>query len=253
METGRTIAAVMALLALSCQPAPAEIIRLEGGAAAISTVFSPIKDAFEKTTGDTLAINLTNPTKSLISLERGEVDMVSINALAIDGAIAKAREQGVVIDPATLHRTVVAPSSLVIFLHRGNPVSRLSKEQLKGIFTGKISNWREVGGDDREIAVFWGRETPYLNALFGRTILDGEPVTPKARPAGDHFNLREIVISTPGAIVINTNGLAMPKLKVPETPSMTLPILAITKGKPTSKVRKVLDFYQEEFGFMDGE
>ena len=138
-----------------------------------------------------------------------------------------------------------------MFLNKSNPVSRLTKEQLKGIFTGKITNWREVGGEDREIAVYWSKETTYLNMVFTKTILDGEPVTPKALPGGNHFNLRKLAITTPGAIVINTNGLIMPNLKVPEIPQMPLPIMAVTKGKPSAKVQKVLDFYREEYGYMD--
>lgn len=239
------------LLTIVALPAAAAEVRIAGGAAAIYTVFSPIREAYEKSTGDTMKINLGNPTESILALARGEADMVSINSLSVDDAIAKANKQGTAVDPASLERVQIASSNLVIFLNRSNPVSRLSKVELKGIFTGKITNWREVGGEDREIVVLWGKETPYLNNMFSKKILDGEAITPKAQQVGDHFKLREVVMTTPGAICINTSGLAMPKLRVPETPAMPLPILAITKGKPSENVRKVLDFYKEEFGYMD--
>lgn len=241
----------LVLFSFFALPAAAEEIKVIGGAAAITTVFSPIKESYEKTTGDRLTIRLSDPTASLIALEKGEFDFASINALSVESAIEKAGKSGVKIDPASLQRTQIAQSRLVVFLDKSNPVSRLSKEQLKDIFTGKSTNWRELGGDDREIVVFWGSDTPYLNSLFSKKILDGAPVTPKARKAGDHFELRKLVLATPGAIAINSSGLIMPKLKVPEIPSLPLPILAITKGKPTAKVQKVLSFYREEYGFMD--
>ncbi|OGR24743.1 MAG: hypothetical protein A2X83_02010 [Desulfuromonadales bacterium GWD2_54_10] len=240
-----------ALLSAPFFSAHADEIRIEGGAAAISTVFSPIKDAYESSTGDKLTIILTNPTKALISLEKGSVDMASLNLLSFDDAINKAKAQGVSIDPASLNRTEVATSSLLVFLNKANKVKKLSKDQLKAIFTGKATNWREVGGDNGDITVYWGKETPYLNKLFTKTILDGEAVTAKAKPAGDHFNLREIILANPGAIVVNTSGLITPSTKVPEIPPMKLPILVFTKGAPSAKVQKLLKYYKDEFGFMD--
>ena len=250
MNTIQTII-VAALLSIQFSTVHADEIRIEGGTSAISTVFSPIKEAYESSTNDKLTIILTNPTKALISLEKGLVDMASLNSLAFDDAIGKAKAQGVVIDPASLNRTEVATSSLVVFLNKANKINKLSKEQLKEIFTGKVTNWRDVGGADGQITVYWGKETPYLNKLFSKTIMDGEAVTANAKPAGDHFNLREIVLKNPGAIVINTSGLTSPSTKVPEVPPMKLPILVFTKGAPSAKVLKLLKYYKDEFGYMD--
>lgn len=241
---------LLALPALIAAPAIAEEIKVIGGAAAITAVFSPIKDAFENSTGDTLSIRFTDPAKALITLEKGAADFATLNELAVDTAIKGAKRRGVEIDPKTLTRTLVAQSSLLVFMEKGNRVSKLSREQLKGIFTGKIANWKEVGGADQPIVVLWGEETTFLNALFTQRVLDGEPVTPKARLLGDSFELRKLVIQTPGAICLGTTGMIMPRLKVPEVPEIILPILVITKGKPTAKVRKILDFYQEEYGFI---
>lgn len=242
---------ILALPALLAAHANAEEIRLSGGAAAVTAVFSPIKESFEKSTGDTLKIHLTDPTRAMIALEKGEADFTTLNELAIDSAIKNAKSKGVEIDPKSLTRTLIAQTNLVVFLDRGNKVSKLSKEQLKAIFTGKIRNWKEMGGEDQPIVVLWGEETPFLNSLFSKRVMDGEAVTKEAKLVGDHFELRKLVIGTPGAICLGTTGLMTPKLKVPEVPSIALPILVITKGRPSPKVQKVMQFYQEEFGFMD--
>lgn len=47
--------------------------------------------------------------------------------------------------------TVVAKSPIVLIVNRNNPVNGLAYSELKGIFSGKIRNWKEVGGVDREI------------------------------------------------------------------------------------------------------
>lgn len=232
-------------------PAVAEDIRIIGGAAAISTVFAPIKDHYQSQTGDRLIIDISDPSDSLLALEKGRVDLVSINALALESGLSDAKKRGAVIDPASLQIEQIAMSSLVVFLNKANKVSQLSKEQLSGIFTGKITNWREVGGDDRPIIVMWGTETNFLNKVFSERILDSRKVTAKAVLAGDHFELRQLVLQTPGAIAINTSGLIMPGLKVPRTPLLELPILVVTKGKPSAKVERLISFYKKEYGFLD--
>lgn len=53
---------------------------------------------------------------------------------------------------------VVAYDALAVVVNPENPVSKLTREQLEGIFRGKITNWKEVGGEDRKIVVY-SRET----------------------------------------------------------------------------------------------
>ena len=53
---------------------------------------------------------------------------------------------------------VIAYDALAVVVHSSNPVSRLTREQLEAIFRGKITNWKDVGGDDRKIVVY-SRET----------------------------------------------------------------------------------------------
>ena len=58
---------------------------------------------------------------------------------------------------AGLKETVLAYDGIAIIVHPDNPVSDLSIEQIADIYTGKITNWSEVGGNDAEIVLI-GRE-----------------------------------------------------------------------------------------------
>lgn len=53
---------------------------------------------------------------------------------------------------------IIAFDALAIIVNPGNRVSQLTMQQLEGIFTGKIGNWKDLGGDDEKIIVF-SRET----------------------------------------------------------------------------------------------
>ena len=58
----------------------------------------------------------------------------------------------------TTKEVIAAYDALAIIVHPQNKVTNLTREQLEGIFTGKIKNWKEVGGDDLAI-IPYARET----------------------------------------------------------------------------------------------
>jgi len=73
--------------------------------------------------------------------------------------------------------TVIGYDAVAVFVNRDNPVNDLSKEQLKGIFTGKIKNWKEVGGKDAPIAVnteIQGAKRATME-IFNELVMDKAP------------------------------------------------------------------------------
>lgn len=58
---------------------------------------------------------------------------------------------------AGLKETIVALDGIAVIVNPENPISDLSLEQVADIFTGKITNWKELGGNDQEIVLI-GRE-----------------------------------------------------------------------------------------------
>ena len=58
----------------------------------------------------------------------------------------------------TVKEVIIAYDALAVIVNPANKVDKLTREQLEGIFTGKITNWKEVGGDDLKIIVY-SRET----------------------------------------------------------------------------------------------
>lgn len=58
----------------------------------------------------------------------------------------------------TVKETIVAFDALAVVVNSANTVGQLTREQLEGIFTGKVKNWKEVGGADMPIVVY-SRET----------------------------------------------------------------------------------------------
>lgn len=63
-----------------------------------------------------------------------------------------------------LYSFTIARDGVSVILHKSNPVEELSNEEIKKIYTGKIKNWTEVGGEDRPITV--------VNKAEGRATLE---------------------------------------------------------------------------------
>ena len=71
-------------------------------------------------------------------------------------------------------RISVALDGIAVFLHQNNPVKELSFGQLKGIYTGAITNWSEVGGNDSRIILYGRENNSGTYAFFKKTVLNKE-------------------------------------------------------------------------------
>ena len=80
------------------------------------------------------------------ALMNNTVDIANASRAIKPEEVAQAKANG--IDPVQL---VVARDAIGVVVHPGNPVSQLTLQQLSDIYSGKISNWKEVGGEDRPI------------------------------------------------------------------------------------------------------
>jgi phosphate transport system substrate-binding protein len=89
----------------------------------------------------------------IAALINGTVDIANASREMKDNEIEEARANG--IEPV---EHLVAIDALAIIVNPANPVSQLTIDQLADIFTGRITNWRDLGGDDAGI-ILVSRET----------------------------------------------------------------------------------------------
>lgn len=84
----------------------------------------------------------------IASLINGTVDLANASRAITADEQAEAAANGV-----TPVEHVVARDAIAVVVHVSNPVDALTLQQLSDIYTGKITNWREVGGEDRPIVL----------------------------------------------------------------------------------------------------
>ena len=70
-----------------------------------------------------------------------------------------------------------AKDGITIYLNDANPVKELSIKQLSGIFSGKIKNWKEVGGPDAEIKLYGRENSSGTYVFFQENVVKGDYAT----------------------------------------------------------------------------
>ncbi len=132
-------------------------IRL-AGSSTIAPVMLEIAKLFEQS-GDAprVFVETGGSSKGIIDLRKGLANIAMVSRPL------KPRE-------ADLRAHIIARDGIAALLHAENPVTEISKQQLRAIFTGDITNWAELGGTDSDIIVISkgeGRATSVvLNAFL---------------------------------------------------------------------------------------
>lgn len=89
----------------------------------------------------------------IAALINGTVDLANASRQIKSEELAEAEaNQGKVVE------YVVARDAIAVIVHRANPINQLTLQQISDIYSGKINNWRQVGGEDRPV-VRLSRET----------------------------------------------------------------------------------------------
>ncbi|MEW6735325.1 MAG: substrate-binding domain-containing protein [Acidobacteriota bacterium] len=224
----------------------AQEIKVGAGVAPVENIFKPIKEPFEKVSGIKLTIIDNGPVNALKDLDKGVIDIAS-GALPFNEWMNMMEESGYKISDRSIYKyRVVGRDSVKVIMHNQNRISSLSKEQLKGIFTGKFTNWKEVGGKDLPIVVIFGKLIPGTNKVFQLQIMDNAPYTAKFIEATTGPDIRQKVSQTPGAIGLGAMSIVNDQIFSPKTPDVRRPIVVITKARPSANVEKLLEYIKGE-------
>lgn len=102
----------------------------------------------------------------ITSLINGTVDIANASRQIKDEEIAEARANGV--EPM---EHVIARDAIAVIVHPDNPVGQLTLKQISDIYSGKIKNWSEIGGEDRPIVRLSRETNSGTHVYFLETVL----------------------------------------------------------------------------------
>ena len=197
---------LLGLLALIPRAVSAEI-KVHGATTVTYGLMRPYQSEIEALAGVKLTILPSSTSHGLDDLVQGKADIAMLAEPLKDiAAVMNTRQPGF-IDVADYVDRHVANAFVQIIVHPGNPLQALSNAQLAGLFSGRIQNWSEIGGENQPVlVVVEPTSSPY------RLIKDALHISyaPDARVVQNANQTAVIVAQVPGAISYLTTAHEIP-------------------------------------------
>lgn len=209
----KTIATTMTLIALAAAaftsaPAMAEKNIVIDGSTTVGPIVKAFADYYKEKTGIGATISESGSGNGVKSLINGACDIANMSRFMKDSEFKTCVEKGIL---PVAH--VVAFDGLAVVVNPANKVGALTMAQLADIYTGKIRNWKELGGDDAEIVVISRDTNSGTYETFNELVLRKNPVVKGAEYVGSNGQAKTRVASTKNAIAYVGLGFADDSVK----------------------------------------
>ena len=158
------------------------------GSTSMEKVIGALGEAFQNDTGISFTYNPTGSGSGIKAVQEGRCD------IGLSSRHLKAEEL-----EAGLSGNILAYDGIAIIVHPENPVVDLSVETIAKIYTGEITNWSEVGGNDAEIVLI-GREAGSGTRDGFESITDTEDACKYRQELTSTGDVITTVSQNPGAI-----------------------------------------------------
>ena len=158
------------------------------GSTSMEKVIGALGEAFQNDTGISFTYNPTGSGSGIKAVQEGRCD------IGLSSRHLKAEEL-----EAGLSGNILAYDGIAIIVHPENPIADLSVETIAKIYTGEITNWSEVGGNDAEIVLI-GREAGSGTRDGFESITDTEDACKYRQELTSTGDVITTVSQNPGAI-----------------------------------------------------
>ncbi|GJQ32751.1 MAG: phosphate-binding protein [Ignavibacteriaceae bacterium] len=162
----------------------------------------------------------------ITALLNGSADIACVSRELFPAELERAKVKHI-----TLSTSTVALDGISVIVNEAAGISELSVDELKGIFTGRIKNFREVGGADLPVSLYGRESNSGTFAYFRENILDGEDFSRSTHVLQGTAALAEAVSNDKRGIAygsvgyfIDKPGLHIIRVKTPGTETSISPV-----------------------------
>lgn len=248
----KTLIHSIALLACAslASAAIAETLEVSGSTTVQERAFKGADDKLKTVTGMDIKFLPVGSGRGLMALVDGKVP-VSATSETLADTVESAKKAAKDMDktfaaPANLVFHEISRDSIVVIVHKDNSVGSLTKAQLKDLNTGKVKNWKEVGGPDLAVRVISSHAGSATRSVFQKQMMDGaEYVAGFAEIRTTKEEINEVSKDKGGIGAVSEAFIAANKgqSKVVKTPEIVRPLALITVGEPKPEVKKLIDYF----------
>ena len=248
----KTLIHSIALLACAslASAAIAETLEVSGSTTVQERAFKGADDKLKTVTGMDIKFLPVGSGRGLMALADGKVP-VSATSETLADTVESAKKAAKDMEktfaaPANLVFHEISRDSIVVIVHKDNSVGSLTKAQLKDLNTGKVKNWKEVGGPDLAVRVISSHAGSATRSVFQKQMMDGaEYVAGFAEIRTTKEEINEVSKDKGGIGAVSEAFIAANKgqSKVVKTPEIVRPLALITVGEPKPEVKKLIDYF----------
>lgn len=250
-STRQLVSAGIVCMALGATAWAQQTLEISGGTVPWADAIEP-RLADIKAKGVEIKFNGVGTGRGMLALIDGKVGVASAGDTLEDSVkaakkAAKAEGREIAV-PGNLVFTSIGTDEQRVIVHKSNPVSELSKAQIKDIATGKIANWKEVGGPDLPIKVVTTEPSLAPGQFFQRVMMDGAEYVGGKTEVRSPKEVITWVSRNPGAIgpAAEAHMKASPgDSKAIKHPPLARPLGLVTVGQPTGAAKIVADLLKQ--------
>jgi phosphate transport system substrate-binding protein len=196
-QTGMIPALALSLtFSFALTPASADV-KVHGATTVTFGLMRPHKESIEKRSGEVLTILPSSTTRGLIDLAQGKADIAMLAEPLETAAQSINAKQPDSVKPEELVGKHVGNAYVQFIVHPSNPIKKLSKSQLAGLFSGKIKNWSEIGGANQPVLLI-GEPTSSPHKLVAAALAIS--YSSELRVVHNTNQTALIVVQAPGAL-----------------------------------------------------
>ena len=239
----KTIAMAMGAILLNASAvatATATEITLSGSTTVQKRILEPAADSIEAATGVKVSVRGTSSGKGFKEILDGKT-----SASIASSSLASLLSKNKLPDDNTYQEHTIISDVIVPIVNKSNSVTELTHQQLADINTGKVTNWKDVGGPDMKIVVVTSNKGSATRAVFQKKVMEKAPYVKGVREVSSTRQEVDLVSKFKGGIgaVSEAFVAANPdKVKIVKTDPISRPLNIITKGAPSADLQKVIDY-----------
>ncbi|MGC9337706.1 MAG: phosphate ABC transporter substrate-binding protein [Candidatus Cloacimonadia bacterium] len=238
------------LFGMSQQP-KGEQLTLTGSTTVLPIAQKAAEDFMKMNPNANISVRGGGSGVGIAALIDGTTDIANASRPMKAKEIETAKEKGI-----TPNEIVVSKDGIAVIVNPENPITGITLQQLKAIYTGKISDWRELGGEPGKIVVVSRDVASGTFEVFNEKVLEGEKVRNDALMLASNKAVATTVAQTPGAIGYVGMGYLSSDVKAPPVDgiyptkanvvsgdySLTRSLFMYTNGEPQGLAKEFIDF-----------
>lgn len=219
----------------------AQTVRLHG-AVSLAKNLEAKKAALESQSGVKLEIVGNGAGRGLVDLTGGQADIGLLAGPLKGVAEVMNKEKPGSVDISQMTETPIGSSKVGFVTHPGAGVKSVTQAQLRDILSGKIANWKDVGGADLPIKLVLPFPGDGSRVTAQTVLLPGEDFAKGAIVRNSSKDICVVVAQLPGACAIissaNIEGnVASPTMEK----ELIMPWSLVVKGEPAGDIKKVIE------------